>query len=107
MDEACCYIDLGKLALAQGKTQLAKRYIQQTRFFLSEISTIEQIDDREIVRCFLLIGDQLVAQGELMEAQTAYQRAHLLIREVLEPDHALAVYCSQRLEELLVLARSE
>lgn len=107
LDEACCYIDLGKLALAQGNTSLAKWYVQHTLFILSEKSNVEQIDDQEIARCLLLIGDQLVTRGELMEAQTCYQRAQFLIEQAMEPNYALAVQCNQRLEELLVLSRSE
>jgi tetratricopeptide (TPR) repeat protein/transcriptional regulator with XRE-family HTH domain len=78
LDIACTLIDLGQLYLIQSRLHLAQHCLQRALVVVGETHRIEQVDQEELTRCLLLIGDRLLAQGEQRDAHIYYQRARTL-----------------------------
>jgi len=100
-------LDLGELYQCQGRLSLAKHYLQRAFTILGESFQIDHINQQEMARCLLLAGDQLIARGEFMGAQTYYQRAFALGSQTLGSDHPLTLRCSSNLEKISALMDTE
>ncbi len=93
-------IDLGEVYLAQDCQHLVKRCLQRALTMLEQKIQIDQGDHQDLVRCFLFVGNHLATQGELVRAQSYYQRALVVGEQLLGSDHLLIEHCRSSLKEL-------